>query len=290
MSKLNHMSNVLRAIININALRDNNLRAYSTAYLNRINAAGEQLESYIKDAVASSFRSNEAIRIVKHNQIFAYLGNQNNPPDAIIKNGDAFEVKKIESPLSSLALNSSYPKDMLYAMDQRITADCKSCDSGNWLSKDIFYTVGYVKNGNLKTLFFVQGNCYAAAKPIYEKLHNALKTEVTNVISSVGLQGAKTVELGKIKKVDPLGITTLRIRGMWDIMNPARVYANICPVDLNNKFSLFALMREAKYNSFDGKDIDAIESNKSITASTEQIKDPNNPAKLLKVKVIKLIW
>lgn len=33
-----------------------------------------------------------------------------------------------------------------------------------------------------------------------------------------------TRELGKLNKVDPLGITYLRIRGMWGIENPFQVF------------------------------------------------------------------
>lgn len=45
-------------------------------------------------------------------ETFCYLGNPNNPPDSMLKNGgDAIEVKKIEAPNAALALNSSYPKE-----------------------------------------------------------------------------------------------------------------------------------------------------------------------------------
>ena len=53
--------------------------------------------------------------------IFSYFGNQNNGPDVIITNGDAFEIKKIQNLKASLALNNSSPKDRLYRDDQRIT-------------------------------------------------------------------------------------------------------------------------------------------------------------------------
>ena len=49
------MANILKAITNIAEFRDNNLKGYATTYLNRINAAGEQLEYYIKDSIADAF-------------------------------------------------------------------------------------------------------------------------------------------------------------------------------------------------------------------------------------------
>ena len=37
---------------------------------------------------------------------------------------------------------------------------------------------------------------------------------------------------GKIKKVDPLGITDLRVRGMWSIFHPVRVFDYLPKMDL----------------------------------------------------------
>jgi hypothetical protein len=48
--------NVLRAILNIASFDNNDLKGYASTYLNRINAVGEQLEFYIKDAISSSFK------------------------------------------------------------------------------------------------------------------------------------------------------------------------------------------------------------------------------------------
>jgi len=73
----------------------------------------------------------------KHSEYLSYLGNQNNPPDFIIKKGDAVEVKKIGGLVGSIALNSSYPKSKLHSDDVRILQSCRECDGGNWSKKDI---------------------------------------------------------------------------------------------------------------------------------------------------------
>ncbi len=90
-----------------------------------------------------------------YNQAFSYLGNQNNPPDIIIKNGDSIEVKKVQGNASGIALNSSYPKSKLYSDCSMITAHCKDCE--NWDIKDIFYIIGNTDDNDLKTLWFVYG-------------------------------------------------------------------------------------------------------------------------------------
>src|SRR3989338_3802340 len=90
-------ANVIRAILNIASFKNNNLKSYASTYLNRVNAVGEQLEFYIKDALSSSFKLPHDKKQKEYAEVFSWLGNQNHPPDIIIKKGDAFEIKKIES-------------------------------------------------------------------------------------------------------------------------------------------------------------------------------------------------
>lgn len=281
-------NNILRAILNISSYRNNDLKNYASTSLNRINAVGEQLEFYIKDAITSSFKLPYEKKQESYSKVFSWLGNQNHPPDIIIKNGDAFEIKKIESSKSSLALNSSPPKDKLLSNDLRITADCKKSDGGNWKEKDLFYVIGNANKGIVNYLFFVQGTCYAAEHKVYEKIHEPIKKEISSVLDSLGLEKGETVELGKVRRVDPLGITELRIRGMWSIENPINVFKNLCKIE-GNKFHLFAILRKEKYLSYPKEDIKEIESNKNISVKDVKIKDPNNPAKLIEAKLITFI-
>lgn len=280
--------NIIRAILNIASYKNNDLKSYASKSLNRINAVGEQLEFYIKDAIASSFTLQQSKKEEEYSKVFSWLGNQNHPPDIIIKNGDAFEIKKIESLKSALALNSSPPKNKLSSSDIRITADCKKCDGGNWKEKELFYVIGNAKGGTVNYLFFVHGTCYAADHAVYEKVHSPLKKEIDSVLDTLGLEKGETVELGKVRRVDPLGITELRIRGMWSIDNPLDVFEDFCKLN-GNKFHLFAVLRKEKYLSYPKVDIKEIESNKSISVNDIKIKDPNNPAKLMEAKLITFV-
>lgn len=279
-------NNVLRAILNIVAFGNNNLKSYASTYLNRINAVGEQLEFYIKDAIATSFKLTQDQKYVAYSKVFSYSGNQNNPPDMIIKNGDAFEIKKMEGPFASIALNSSPPKDKLRHNDIRITENCRKCEPLAWKEKDLFYVVGNAREGIVNSLFFVHGACYAANHEIYDKVHEPIKKEIDSVLDSLGLEKGDTVELGKVRKVDPLGITELRIRGMWSIENPLKVFEDLCPFEEGNKLNLFALIKKEKYLSFPKEDIKELENNKNIFVKSVKIRDPNNPAKLIEAKLI----
>ena len=91
------MSNIIDAIIN---LLNHPVTELKETYVrkNRANSAGDALEEYVKDLFASTFdEHDEANRLQKISDTFSYLGNDSNPPDAMLRNGDAIEVKKIEA-------------------------------------------------------------------------------------------------------------------------------------------------------------------------------------------------
>ncbi len=279
-------NNIISGIMNIVKFRINNLKDYATKSHIKINAVGDQLEFYVKDAISGSFEKKDKQKEEEHKMVFSYLGNQNNPPDMIIREGDAFEIKKIENKSSAIALNSSPPKDRLYSSDERITNACKDCEDKEWDKKDLFYVIGHTKDRLIKYLFFIQGTCYAAKKEIYENIHIPLKEEIDDLLKKKKVEIGKTRELGKVKKADPLGITNLRIRGMWHIENPIKVYADFCKLDEGKAFSLFAIMDKSKYNSFPEKDIKQLEKTKGVNVSDIKIKAPNNPKKLIGVKLV----
>lgn len=249
---------------------------------NTINNIEEALEAYIQDAFAGTISENDS---VKRNQaisnIFSYLGNQNNPPDIIIKEGDAIEVKKIQSRGSAIALNSSYPKHKLYSTDPRITEACKTCEV--WEIKAIIYAVGVTSDDKLNHLWLVYGDCYAASKEIYSRIGDKIKSEVLEISD---IEFSETKELGRVNKVDPLGITTLRIRGLWHIDNPIKVFKDIYTANDSNAFNLSCIMRKDKFDSFTENDKKLIEKNSKISISDIKIKNPDNPAQLLEAKLI----
>lgn len=98
---------------------------------------------------------------------------------------------------------------------------------------------------------------------------------------------AETNELGRVNKVDPLGITYLRIRGMWGIENPNKVFGYVTK-DIDSELSVNAIVLKTKYDTFSDVDRKEIESitNPNFSISDIKIKSPNNPAKLLEAKLI----
>jgi len=281
-------TNLLQAICNLAKYKDNDLKSIYKGS-NRANIMGEALEYYAKDLFCDTLNEKDIDKKdKKHSQHFCYIGNQNNPPDFIIKDGDAIEVKKIETFGSSLALNSSYPKAKLYADSPMITTACKKCET--WDCKDIIYLVGVIRENKVRLMWFVYGDCYAADKEIYERIRNAI---IGGLKEMKGVALSETDELGRVNKVDPLGITYLRIRGMWGIENPAKVFDYITKDYKENNFTAYAVIRGDKYNAFPKSDRDALEEankTKSLRIDDVEIKDPNNPARYIKAKLIKVAF
>lgn len=276
-------TNLLIAIANLVKNPITNLVSHYRSS-NRINNMGDALEFYIKDLFCNSLEVND---LEKKNEIyskyFSYIGNQNNPPDIIIKQGDAIEVKKIESLRSGIALNSSYPKDKLYSDSPMITTACRNCE--DWREKDLVYVIGVSNDNKLKALWLVYGNCYSASKEVYERVRDKISNGV-NELQDV--EFSETNELGRINKVDPLGITYLRIRGMWGIENPIKVFDYVVPTEKNPELFVNAILLKDKYLSFPEKDRKNLENlvGDKFSIKDIKIKSPNNPAKLLEAKLL----
>lgn len=274
--------NIIDAIIGIITTNEYDIRAHAIAN-NRANAEGDALEDYIKDIFAGTLKVTDAqTRDIRLSECFSYLGNTNNPPDIIIKSSDAIEVKKITKITSCLALNSSYPKAKLYADSHMINKACRECEE--WDVKDMLYVVGVVKTGKLKNLMFVYGDDYCANKETYERVYNAVKKGVKN-ISGVTL--GVTKELGRINHIDPMGITYMRMRGMWHIENPFKVFSQYF-TNKDADFNFVAIINEDKYNTFANKGEleELVKKVDGLKITDTKIKDPNNLAKLKNAKVI----
>jgi hypothetical protein len=273
-------SNILIAIKNLIESPIIEIKSYY-AGRNRANNVGGALEEYIKDLFANTLNiDDEYLKNQQYSEVFSYMGNQNNPPDMILSGGDSIEVKKIQGNGSSLALNSSYPKAKLHSNSSMLTGACKNCEI--WDIKDIIYVVGNTDDTSIKSLWFVYGDCYAADKEIYKKIKNKISQGLVEIPN---IELVKTNELGGIKKVDPLGITNLRIRGMWHISHPQKVYNYIPKREAVSKFKFYCIMKKEKFETFSQSDktalIELSGSNSKFNISEVQIKDPNNPANLI---------
>lgn len=138
-----------------------------------------------------------------------------------------------------------------------LTKACKNCED-NWKEKNIW---------------FVYGDCYCAEPVIYQRVKDTL----TYSIQKLNVELSKTNEIAKIKKVDPLGISDLRVRGMRSIQHPNRVFNYV--IDKTTAIFIRAIMLQSKFYFFD-EQLRA-ELTKKATIEHIKIQNPNNPANLL---------
>ena len=250
---------------------------------NRANDMGIALEDYIKDLFAGTSNLETREKLEKWQEVFSYLGNNYNPQDIILRNGDAIEVKKIQTNGSHIALNSSYPKHTLKRTNPLINSACR--ESEDWEEKDMIYTIGVVEKQKLRSLCMVYGTEYCASDEIYLRIRSRIKNAVVN---APGVETEETRELGHINKVDPLGITYLRVRGMWGIDNPVRVFNYVYTPRNDAEFNFMCIVNDTKWSSFDNREelVKLAETHDRLDISDVKVKDPDNPAKLKSAKLI----
>lgn len=286
-------TNVLVALKNIMKLQNNELiEIYKGTVRNRANNMGDALEYYIKDLFCSSINIKDfAKKDLEYSKYLSFLGGSKNPPDFIIKKSSAVEVKKIEGlSFGKIALNSSYPKDALHSNSTLITKACRECEDefGGWIKKDMIYAVGNIVDNKLRMLWLLDGFCYCADEEVYSKIKNIIKDGVTEIN---GVEFADSKELGRVNKVDPLQITDLRIRGMWNISHPMNVFDYLVD-DYDKKIDLqvYCLMLKDKFDKICEGDknnlVEYIEKGK-LTKQNVKVKNPNNPAKYLDAVLFK---
>lgn len=277
------MKNIIDAIINlVTNPKVDLVRHY--AYVNRANSMGDALEEYIKDLFAGTVEeTDENVRMTKFSQVFSYIGNSTNPPDSMLCNGgDAIEVKKLQG-INDLALNSSHPKRVLRIDNPKINNHCRNCE--NWLERDMLYVIGICDSRKIKQLCMVYGTEYCADIETYTRIEKVVK-EGLESLENVEL--AKTNELGRLNKVDPLGITNMRIRGMWTISNPLKVFNYIYRPKLTSDFNFMCLINKDKYKKFDNTVYleSLVGKIEGLNLEEVRVKNPNNPASLVECKLI----
>ncbi len=260
------VTNLLVALKNIVEHPVQNLTQHYNRSTNRANSAGEALENYIKDVFCGTLDTvDESSRNQFFSLHFSYLGNQNNPPDMMIRGGDAIEVKKMEGNGSGIALNSSYPKDKLYADSPMLTEACKSAET--WTEKDLLYTVGVAPQGVLQSLWFVYGDCYFASKDFYQKLLNI---------------------------TDPLAVTSFNLLkerlipfDQCYVISPEKLIEKSVALDTSSPF-LNVLMLKQKYESFPLADRQALENlaENGLSICDCLIHSPNESSMMLNAKFI----
>jgi hypothetical protein len=129
----------------------------------------------------------------------------------------------------------------------------------------------------------------------YENLTNNVRQHIREMPF---VETAETNELGRINNVDPLGVTDLRIRGMWLVKSPWVVFDDLLAKHTgdsfgNADFQFTAIINEDKFDEFEF-DMEVIKEDMWRNANNFKIQDvviksPKKPDKQKKNRNAKLI-
>lgn len=280
------MTNILKAIRNLILEHDVHVGEVRESN-NRANSLGEAFEVYIKNVFSGAFGLAGTAYQKKIEEAFSYQGSASKPPDLMIRGGDAIEIKKLQTRDSQIQLNSSFPKNKLHADDSRVAAEAKKAEA--WTEKDILYVVGNVdsKAKTVKSMWWIYGDCFCADASVYQRVSRKISAALTQIED---LDFSPTNELGRINGVDAQRFTDLRIRGMWLLKNPHKVFEGYASIDKYAKFQLFVLMQEEKWKSFPQEDrvlIEKLMKSGVLEMTLEKVANPDNPAQSLNCRLIK---
>ena len=286
--------NIIDAIISLCDLKDLSVKADGESK-NRINGMGAPFEAFGKKLFAGAFDKTPAECLALIVKEFSYLGEQNNPPDAMIRGGDAIEFKKLAKyNTNSLQLNSLFPKHSLTSTSSFITKKCK--DAEPWTEKDIVYVVGVVVGGLLRRMWMVYGSDYCDVLDEYLKLREAVKDVVRGKIRKLGYgMDEKSTEPARVNnRIDHLNVTNFRLRAIWEISSPWVVFKKQYQEALkcheqdfgHRDFELVALINEDKWNELGNADELAKKEKDGLGIYDVKINDPTaldnlRPAKMI---------
>lgn len=247
------------------------------------NAAGDSLEYFVKDmfCTGASQYQYEAEKERIYDEYLSWKGNATNFPDFIVKGGVGVEPKKLNKlSYSTLALNSSYPKDYIYPDSQNLPTEI--AETG-WSKKEVIYVAGNLNNVNNKliTLWFAYGNTMVADRQNYLNLIDELRLAIKSTNATLN---DKSKELARAIGTDPLKNTNLRIRGMYELKHPQEYFKKyITRMDIpDNATRIFLIILVSDFYQIHNRpDLTPYIKNGHLSVKIIFIPDPNDPTNTL---------
>ncbi|ALS00076.1 restriction endonuclease [Enterococcus silesiacus] len=240
------------------------------------NAAGDSLEYFIKDmfCTGASQYQYDYEKDEVYDKYLSWKGNSSNFPDFIVRGGVGVEPKKLNNTsYSTLALNSSYPKDYIYPDSQNLP---KIIDESNWEKKEVIYVAGNLNKSNkLISLWFAYGNTMVADRSVYLDLINDIREAVKETDATL----VPSIELARARGIDPLKYTNLRMRGMYELQHPHIVfneYISRHDIPLEASKIFLVLLKKDYENIQDKPDLSEFYFNGQLTSHEIFIDDPNS--------------
>lgn len=240
---------------------------------------------YIKNLFADTFHvADKTERTCRWGDVF-HIGNSTNPPDLMLRGGDAIEIKNIYIPKrysrpglnDPLILNTVYPRQKLFVDDPLVTNSCRKAE--RWTEKDIIYAVGVSKGKQLTHLCMVYGIDYCASAKHYKNILLEMRSKLKDIPN---IRFGDEREPGRVNAIDPTGATRLDLRNMWHIENPWSFFRYVYRPNPNARFNFMCIIRNEKLSRFrNGDNLFAWrEICPSLIIEQVRIKDPDASGQL----------
>lgn len=193
---------------------------------NSSNNQGDSFEIFIKDMYCKTSMQYPYLEDKErdYKNYLSWLGDSKHFPDMIVRGGEGVEIKKL-STFANLPLNSSFPKNYIYPDTQNLPTEI--IDS-SWTQKNVVYATCNVPKKNnsqakCSTVWLAYGNTFVADKKVYLNMIDGIRAGAKSANQQASF--VKSKELARIQNVDLKKYTTLRVRGMWELLNPQKVFS-----------------------------------------------------------------
>jgi hypothetical protein len=104
------------------------------------------------------------------------------------------------------------------------------------------------------------------------------------------LGGEPGNEIGRLNKVDPLKATSLRVRGMWLLDHPAKVFNDFFVKPQEQVFVLNALVSASKWDEYSTELIDEVNALSHKGLKVERIDLPDSGGSSTPLKAVHISW
>ena len=246
-----------------------------------LGAQGKPFEIFAKNMFAGCLGALSSHVDTAWERTFSWRGSANHPPDFMIRGGDAVEVK-IHGGISQIQLNSSPPKRTLKVSDPRIQEGCRTCE--DWIEKDFLYFIGKANEEFVEALWLIDGRCIADNANTYDMIFDKLALTVSD------LGGEPGNEIGRLNNVDALKATSLRVRAMWLLEHPARVFQSVLHPPEEGTFVLNVLVSADKWGSYTEAEIDAVTALSSHGLKIQRIQIPDSGSLGQQQEAVHISW
>ena len=161
---------------------------------------------------------------------------------------------------------------------------CARFKSEIWVEKDFVYFIGKANAEYVEAVWLIDGRCIAADASVYDVLFDRLKETVKE------LGGEPGNEIGRLNKVDPLKATSLRVRGMWLLDHPAKVFKDFFVKPQDKVFVLNSLVSATKWNEYSKEAIKDLEALSVHGLSIKHIELPDSGGSDEPMRAVHISW